>query len=337
MISFANPWFFLLFIPVMIIAWGCIFRTRPSIKISSVIPVRRASGKRHRLTLMECCLIAAMIFTVIAGARPQQQIGSKKMHRNGVDIILALDMSASMTTYDRPGEMNERQFVRELKNGRFANRFDTAREEIRRFIAKRPNDRIGLIGFADLAYSFVPPTTDHQILLDRLATLKPGELGNATGIASPIGTAGTRLKNAPSARRVVVLFTDGANTADNRLTPKEAAQAAKDVNVILHTVGIGSARCYAVNEFNQVIPVESDLDEKLLQDIAAISGGKYFPAADPASLGRVMDEINTLEKTDYEVPDIRLYREFAPYCALLATAFLLFGTIISAAGKIRLP
>ena len=130
--------------------------------------------------------------------------------------------------------MSENKFVEQLQSGKITNRLESAKNAIREFISRRPNDRIGLIGFADLAYSFVPPTLDHALLLERLQALKPGELGNATGIASPIGNAVKRLKNSDSPRRVMVLFTDGENTADNQLTPQAAAETSRDLNVIIH-------------------------------------------------------------------------------------------------------
>ena len=337
MISFTYPWYFLLFLVLAATGAVIFFRKRPAVKISSTIPLRKAAGKKHFLTFMESCMLIALALLIIACTRPRTSAGSRKIDRQGVDIILALDMSTSMTAYDRPENVSEREFISDIRQDKVKNRFETAKDEIRRFISNRPNDRIGLIGFADLAYSFVPPTPDHRLLLERLKELSPGMLGSATGIASPIGSAASRLKNSPSPRPVIVLFTDGANTAENRLSPQEAAAAAKEFNIILHTVGIGSAQCYGVDQFGRPGRAESDLDEKLLRELTDISGGRYYPAADPAALATVMDEINALEKTDHETPVIELYRELTPYFCSGAAAVLLLGLIVSAAGIIRLP
>lgn len=336
-IAFLHPWFFLLLIPIILLGVWMAYRRRPGIKIATVIPLKKSSGRKFRLTLIESGILLTLLILTAALARPRRPEGTQVIRAQGVDIILALDMSTSMACYDRPEGMSEEKFVRAINDSEVQNRLESAKNEIRNFINARPNDRIGLIGFADLAYSFVPPTPDHRLLLERLKELSPGMLGSATGIASPIGSAASRLKNSPSPRPVIVLFTDGANTAENRLSPQEAAAAAKEFNIILHTVGIGSAQCYGVDQFGRPGRAESDLDEKLLRELADISGGRYYPAADPAALATVMDEINALEKTDHETPVIELYRELTPYFCSGAAAVLLLGLIVSAAGKIRLP
>ena len=227
-----------------------------------------------------------------------------------------------------------------LKSGKISNRLESAKKAIREFISQRPNDRIGLIGFADLAYSFVPPTLDHALLLERLQTLNPGDLGNATGIASPIGNAVKRLKNSDSPRRVMVLFTDGENTADNQLTPQSAAETARDLNVIIHTVGIGSDNAYMLIETpfgSRLTRVQNDLDENLLKELAKISGGKYFAATDNSGMHQVMQEINSLERTNYSAPQPLEFMEIAPFLALAGAIILMAGIIFNSVGRIRLP
>ena len=249
-------------------------------------------------------------------------------------------MSGSMSTIDRPHGMSENKFVEQLQSGKITNRLESAKNAIREFISRRPNDRIGLIGFADLAYSFVPPTLDHALLLERLQALKPGELGNATGIASPIGNAVKRLKNSDSPRRVMVLFTDGENTADNQLTPQAAAETARDLNVIIHTVGIGSDNAYMLLETpfgSRLTKVQNDLDENLLRELAKISGGRYFAAADNDGMTQVMQEINSLEQTNFSSPQPLEFLELAPFTALAGAIILMLGIIFNSTGKVRLP
>ncbi len=338
MITFAYPWLFLLLIPVFLLGWLMACRKRPSVKISTVIPLQKSSGKKKRLTIIEIALLTALILTVAALARPRKPEGSQMVRAQGVDIILALDMSGSMECFDRPAGMSEEKFIRQINDSQTLNRLETAKKEIRSFIEARPNDRIGLIGFADLAYSFVPPTLDHALLLERLKTLQAGELGDATGIASPIGSAAGHLKKSESPRRVLVLFTDGANTAENRVTPQAAAEAAKEFNVIIHTVGIGSENSYAITPpFNRLTRVQSMPDIKLLQELAAISGGNYYAAADAAGMKRVMEEINTLEKTDHSDPQPAAYKEYAPLLSLGAVAVIIAALLISTVMKQHLP
>jgi Ca-activated chloride channel family protein len=197
-----------------------------------------------------------------------------------------------------------------------------------------------LIGFADLAYSFVPPTLDHGLLLERLNSLELGEVGEQTGIASPIGTAVQRLKNSSAPRRVMVLFTDGANTAQNQLTPRQAAELAKQFNVIIHTVGIGQNEASAIVNTpfgGRLAPVEGSFDAELLHDLAKITGGTAFHAADKKGMQEVMQKINALEKTNITQPRPVHYREWAPAVALIALVLMITGLTAEYPWKMRLP
>ncbi|MBR7130421.1 MAG: VWA domain-containing protein [Lentisphaeria bacterium] len=338
MISFAHPWFLLLIPAVMFGAWLMARRKRPTVKTACVIPFCRIGKKRKwHLTAAETALVICGLLLAVAIARPRKPEGSRTIRAQGVDIILALDMSGSMECFDKPQDMSENEFVRKISENRELNRIESAKEEIRKFIQSRPNDRIGLIGFADLAYSFVPPTLDHALLLNRLKSLKTGELGNATGITSPIGTGVRHLQNSPSPRRVLVLFTDGANTAENRISPQDAAKLTKEFNVILHTVGIGGNNSYIIDNFGRLNRVQSQPDTALLQELAKISGGNCYTANDADGMKEVMQQINRLERTSHHAPQPAAYTEYAPMLALAATAVLLLGIIISSSGKLRLP
>ncbi len=161
-------------------------------------------------------------------------------------------------------------------------------------------------------------------------------LGDLTGIASALGTGVSRLKDSDAPRRVLVLFTDGANTARNRLMPEQAAELAKKFNVVIHTVGIGSDN--AVGVFGGMIQrQEGSFDEKLLQELADITGGRYFRAADAEGMKQVMEEINRLEKTVVEQPKYTEYREFAPRLALVALALMAFAYLTQCTWRLRLP
>ena len=138
----------------------------------------------------------------------------------------------------------------------------------------------------------------------------------------------------------MVLFTDGANTAANRLTPQQAAELARDYQVILHTVGIGSNNAYIIqNTFGgaRLVQVQSSFDVALMKELARITGGNYFHAADSDGLRETMEQINALEKTDITSPRYTEYREFAPYLALIAVLFIFFGIIAENSWQLRLP
>ena len=337
MMEFAYPWFLLLLLLLPLIGGYCVYRQKqPSITVSTVEPfthVRAARRPGVPLTL----LLLALGVTIVALARPR--IGSEKflIRSQGIDIVLAIDLSGSMAAYDIPAEIRSgRQLVNAIENGSLKNRLEVAKDEIRKFIEARPNDRIGLVGFAEAAYNLAPPTLDHAWLFSHLKSLEPGVLGDLTGIASPLGTGVNRLKDSDAPRRVLVLFTDGANTARNRLTPEQAAELAKKFNVVIHTVGIGSDNAVAVID-GMLRRQEGSFDEKLLENLAEITGGQYFRAADAEGMKQVMEEINQLEKTVAEQPKYTEYREYAPRLALVALALMAFAYLTQCTWRLRLP
>ena len=338
--TYPSMLFLLLLIPLL---WLYLakFRKEPSIKVSSSAPF--SSGRKRmfrRIPVSEWLMLAAGAVLIFAMARPRKGDERIIVRANGIDIIIAIDMSGSMQAMDVPENIKSSSALFEaIKKQEVKHRLDVAKEEIARFIKERPNDRIGLLGFADLAYSFSAPTLDHRWLLERLEQLQPGMIGDATGIASPIASAVSRLKDSKAPRRVLVLFTDGANTAENRITPEQAAMLAKDFNVIIHTVGIGSQNAYVLDETfgSRFIPVGDSFDEKLLRTLAEKTGGSYFHAADAQGMRKVMDEINKLEKTSVEQPRFVEYKEYAPTLAAVTLAILLLSVIVTNVFKVRIP
>ena len=342
MMEFAYPWAWcgaLALIPLYfyLLRW----RRRPTLTAASAVPFRRTAGK-HRLGFPEWCYLAAALVLTAALARPRFGDERVVIRSQGIDIVLALDLSGSMAAYDVPKEITDSgKLLAAIRSGKVRNRLEVAKEEVRRFIEARPNDRIGLLGFADLAYSFAPPTLDHAWLLARLETLRPGLIGDATGIASPIGAGVSRLKDSKAPRRVLVLFTDGTNTAVNRLTPQQAAKAAKEFGVILHTVGIGSRNAYVLAESplggRRFVAAGDNFDAAMLAELAELTGGTYFHAADAEGMRKVMEAINRLEKTSFEQPKYVEYREYAPTLALIGLALILLGFTAETTWKLRLP
>lgn len=332
--------FLLLLIPLL---WFYTVKLRrePSLKVASTAPF---AGKRRsllgRTPLAVWLLLAAGTLLIFALARPRKGDERVIVRANGIDIIIAIDMSGSMMAMDVPQNIKTSSALFEaIRKREVKNRLDVAKEEIERFIKQRPNDRIGLLGFADLAYSFSAPTLDHKWLIARLEQLQPGMIGDATGIASPIASAVSRLKESKAPRRVLVLFTDGANTAENRITPEQAAMLAKDFNIIIHTVGIGSRNAYVLDESfgSRFIPVGDSFDEKLLRTLAQKTGGSYFHAADAGGMKRVMQEINQLEKTSIEQPRYVEYKEYAPVIAGVSLALIILAAAVTYIFRVRVP
>jgi Ca-activated chloride channel family protein len=170
--------------------------------------------------------------------------------------------------------------------------------------------------------------------------LKPGIIGDATGIAGPIASAVHRLKDADSKRRVLVLFTDGSNNVNAKISPRQAAKLANQFGVVIYTVGIGSSQAYVLQKTmfgEQFVPIPGQFDEPLLKDIAKLSEGKYYRAADSEGMAKVMDEINKMEKTTKEQPRIIDYRELAPYFITAAIVLVLLAFALENTILLRIP
>lgn len=342
--TFASPWLLcLLFIVPLVWLFLAFVRKPPTLVLPSVRPFRQGGGRRRfrAPSAAEDLLLAALALLVVALARPRSGTERVVVHTRGLDMILALDMSGSMTAYDPPPELqSSRQIGNAIRSGAIKNRFDTAKRELERFAAGRPGDRIGLVGFADFAYRLVPPTIDRELLNGRLKKLEPGQLGTGTNLASAISSAVNRLKSSDSPRRVLVLFTDGADTVPFRVTPEQAAQLAKERKIVIHTVGIGGERSVMAVDTPfgvQLRHVSGDFDEAMLRRIAAATGGEYFHAGNAEGLRKVCEEIDKLERTDRNVEKFVEYREYAPVLALAAAALILAGVLIGSTWKLRLP
>ncbi len=336
---FAQPWFALLALAlpfVITLAWR---RRRPAFLVSDTTTfVAAAATRRPPLRWPLLLHAAGLLCCVVALMRPQAGIERLIERAEGVDIMLVLDVSGSMQSYDVPEALDRGPAIASaIQSGALKDRLTTAQDELRQFVEGRPNDRIGVIAFARQPYMVCPPTLDHDFLLSHLATLKPGMLPDGTNIATPLGSATARLKDSPSRRRIIVLFTDGEQNVDSSLSPRQAALLAKDNRATIHTVGIGSDRAIILvndtfgNQSLQRSP--AGLDQALLEELAGTTGGRYFAARDAAGFQKVMHEIDALEKTSLETPRYRDYREQFPWwlgagLALMLAAFVLEHTVL---------
>ncbi len=340
--EFGSPWLLLLYIPFAGLAVFAYLRADPAIVVPSAKPFKAALSKRRSTGILQripfflfCLAVALFIFAL---ARPQKGIEELKQHIEGIDIMLAIDVSGSMQAIDVPEEYTRsRQVTDAINSGKLRKRLDIAKEEIRKFVERRPNDRIGLVAFAPLPYVACPPTLDHGILLRHLEKLEPGIIGDSTGIAGPLASAVNRLKSSEAKRKVVVLFTDGKNNVNAKITPRQAAELAKKFNIVIYTVGIGTDRAFIVQDMkmfgSQLVPLNAEFDKKLLEDIAGVSGGRYYAAKDAVGLEKTMNEIDKLEKTSMEQPRFVDYRDLAfPFISLgivlLFTGFILGNTLL---------
>ncbi|NOY75342.1 MAG: VWA domain-containing protein [Kiritimatiellaeota bacterium] len=343
--KFAQPWMLLLYLPYAILLALALKRRKPSLIIPSVRVFKSANprGGFHPIAslpfLLHAIGLALLIFSV---ARPQKGIEMLKQRAEGIDIMLALDLSGSMEAIDVPESYKSPQEIYDgINKGVLNPRINIAKKEIRKFIERRPNDRIGLIAFAPLPYVACPPTLDHAWLYAHLDQLEPNIIGNATGIAGPIASAVHRLKDSDSKRKVLVLFTDGSNNVKARVTPRQAAKLAKTFNVIIYTVGIGSPNAFIIQDHSlfgrSLRQMGGEFDETLLKDIAELSGGKYYTASDAKGLEKVMREIDKLEKTTKEQPRYVDYRELGPQFVFLGLILILAAFLLQSTVAIKIP
>ncbi|MDD3116189.1 MAG: VWA domain-containing protein [Victivallaceae bacterium] len=341
---FLYPWVMVLIIPWLFLLWYLLKRQRqPAVRVPSLEAFVKsgATGYGGALNFPMLLSALAVLLLILAAARPCRGTERTVIKGQGIDIMLAIDLSGSMQAIDIPSHISTyNQLEKGLKTGELLNRLEVAKRELSKFVERRPYDRIGMTGFADLPYNISPPTLDHAWLLRHLDELKPGMIGNATGIAGPIASCTSRLQNSDSKRRVIVLFTDGANNVNARISPRQAAEVAKSMKITIYTVGIGSQRAYAIVDSmmgKRLQEVPADFDEKLLQDIAQISGGKYYHARDAKGMSEVMDEINRMEKTVIEQPKFIDYKELAPMLAVYALILLLLGFLCAHTTHFKLP
>lgn len=263
---------------------------------------------------------AAIVLVVVALARPQSGSALTTVSTEGVDIVIALDISGSMRCEDtRP-----------------RNRLSVAKDCISRFVAGRPEDRIGVVAFGSVATTRCPLTLDHDMLqrfVDEIDFAPPGEDRTALGMG--LATAVNRMRASKAKSKVVVLVTDGRNNS-GQLGPESAGEAARALGYKVYTIGVGSqgpVQC-AVDDprvGRQYVQVEADLDEELLGKIASTTGGRYFRAADASGFAKAFQEIDALEKTETQSRVRILYSEkfmqaLVPAGLLLGLELLLAGT-----------
>ncbi len=277
---------------------------------------------RHSVAVIRCL---AILFLVLALARPQKGIRDTKITTEGIDIVLTADVSGSMNTPD---------FV--LKGNRVS-RLAAAKEVIAGFIKERSSDRIGMVVFGSLAYTQCPLTIDYGVLLDLLEEVHIGMVDEKmTAIGSGITTSLNRLRESESKSKIIILLTDGENNT-GKIDPQTAAQMAETLDIKIYTIGIGPREAYRRRgRFGQIETV-NPLDPTGLKEIAATTGGEYFPAWDTGSLKRIFELINEMEKTTGEEVIYTEYNELFPYLITAGLIFLLIGVVLEKTRFRRLP
>jgi Ca-activated chloride channel homolog len=318
-IKFANPQaFFLLAIPALMVVYYAFYYNRrfASFKISSLQSVSALSSNWKAALKQWLFLfrIVSLCLLITALARPQTSMKEENVTTEGIDIVLSLDISGSMLAKDFQPD-----------------RLQAAKKLSIEFVEGRPNDRIGFVVFAGESFTQCPITTDHAVLKKSISEVRDGMVEDGTAIGMGLATAVNRLKDSKAKSKVVILLTDGVNNA-GFVDPLTATDLAIQENVRVYTVGVGTRGMapYPFKVGNRTVyqDVEVQIDEELLQKIAASTGGLYFRATNNQALKKVFEEIDTLEKSKIEVASVqRLSEEFLPF-AILAALFLLAEVLL---------
>lgn len=260
--------------------------------------------------------LLALVLILFAATRPQRIWKEIKVKANAIDIILVIDLSSSMLAQDFQPD-----------------RLSVSKQVAESFVDKRIYDRLGLSVFAGESYTRCPLTTDHEVLKKFLKELNVGKLEDGTAIGMGLSAAVNRLKSSTSKSKIIILLTDGVNNS-GYIDPRTAAQIAKEFQIKIYTVGVGS-----MGEALTPVTRRGDgqyvfamarveIDEQLMTEVSEMTQGKYFRATDEAALQKIYDEIDKLEKTEVEVTRFTRYTEIFHYFLGAAIALLLFEFVI---------
>ena len=311
--TFHNPeYLFLLLLLIPIVFWYIweLQKSDASLQISShrnltKFPQSWKVKFRHGPFILRTLTIALII---IALARPQASNSWRTQNAEGIDIMMALDISSTMTIDDvRP------------------TRLEAAKSVASEFILSRPNDNIGLVIFARQSFTQCPMTTDHAVLINLFNEVKPGMIDDGTAIGLGLANAVNRIKESKAKSKVIILLTDGSNNAGD-IAPITAAEIAKTFGIRVYTIGVGTTGIvnmpvqtpYGI----QYQQMKSEFDAKSLQQIANLTGGKYYNATDNEKLRQIYQDIDKLEKTKISVQQYSKKEEQFYWFALLAFIFL---------------
>lgn len=300
-LHFASPWWFLALLLLPWMVWWQYFSHRNKeviIRISDLSGLKNVgSWKEKVFPYLPVLKIMAMALFIVAMARPQLSLKEKKVKAEGIDIMLAMDLSSSMLSKDFEPD-----------------RLEVSKMVAKEFVEKRVHDRIGLVVFSGEAFTQCPLTTDHNIVIDFLSGLQVGMLQDGTAIGMGLATAVNRLKDSEAKSKIIILLTDGVNNA-GYINPSTAAEIAVEYGVKVYTIAVGSMG-QALSPVNRRSDGEYmfamatvEIDTELLQQISKTTNGKYFRAIDRKSLENIYTEIDRLEKSEIEVNVYKRYKD----------------------------
>lgn len=317
--EFYSPWFLVLFLLFLPLIFRDLSKKKSSgIKVPSIANMQETTGMGVVLFFLKISKYLILTCLIIAMARPRTfTVSQDRDESKGIDIMLSVDVSFSMLAKDLQPD-----------------RITALKEIAQNFIKERPNDRFGLVEYAAEAFTKVPLTSDHQVVMQEIHDLNGIELEQGTAIGEGLAVAVNHLKNSKAKTKIIILMTDGVSNIENATSPQVAAELAKNNGIKVYTIGIGT-NGYALfptqqDFFGDIIFTEQQvqIDENVLREIADITGGKYFRATSTQTLEQVYDEINQLEKSNIKSATLYNYKEYFKIFLLIALGVLFLDALM---------
>lgn len=326
--TFANPeFFYLLLLLIPMIGWY-IYRHKKfgaSFKISTLKGLKKApvTYKHFLQHILFATRIIAMVLIIVALARPQSTHSRHNVSTEGIDIVIALDVSSSMMAKDFDPD-----------------RIEAAKKVAMEFVSGRPDDRIGLVIFSGQSFTQCPLTTDRATVMNLFKGIRSGALEDGTAIGNGLATSVARLKESKAKSKVVILLTDGENNM-GEVAPLTAAQIAKSFGVRVYTIGVGTLGMapypFMTPTGIQFQNAKVEIDEGLLKQIANMTGGRYYRATNNKKLEEIYKDIDHLEKTKIDVSEVHHYYEVYHSYAFAAVLLLIISLLVKYALLRNIP
>ncbi len=333
MLKFAEPSLLLLLLPAALMP---LYRRRAKVRPTLRVPAAGVfGGATGRVSpwirfapAVDALKYAALLLCIFALAGPQWGTEEVTIQSEGINIVLAMDVSESMAALDF------------AQKDEMLNRLEAVKGVARDFIGERRGDRIGLVVFGSEAYTQLPLTRDYDAIVQALDRIAIGSAGKSTAVGDALGISLKRLEDIESKSNVIILLTDGRSNA-GEISPEAAARIAKDRNVKIYTIGVGGDKPapFLVQTMlgNRVVYQQVDIDETTLKKIAEETGGLYFRATDTAGLKKIYDTIDSLEKNKVEMKTFAEYDNLYPYLVWPAFVLLLLWVLLTNTRYLRVP
>ena len=322
---YPNILWLMAIIPLIVLYYIFVARRKASLTVSTIGGRRAPRPFRYWLRPLPIVLrMVAVALFIVALARPVNITEEHETTTDGIDIVMAMDISGSMLARDFQPD-----------------RLSAAKQLATEFVAERSGDRISVVAFAGEAFTQCPLTSDQATAGTMLSRLRSGVVDDGTAIGNGLATALNRLRESGSKSKVVILLTDGVNNR-GQISPIMAADIAHDLGIKVYTIGVGSkdkAPMPAYDPFGNITYVMADveIDEELLRDIASKTGGQYFRASNNEALKAIYEQINQMEKSEVEVTHYTSYEELYMGCLVIALLLLAAEFVVARVILNRLP